>query len=149
MHIELTERERLLAQQGQPVEVIDPATNAAYVLIARERFEQVLPLLLRQAAPAAPESRIPEGIRISQEAFRRDLPDLLKQKKLYRKWVAYNRNDRIAIGPSGNALTDACFKRGLSEDEFYVGWIHPCELVEEEELEVRPQHYEGYDDEDT
>lgn len=149
MHIELTEQERLLAQQGQPVEVIDPATNAAYVLIARERFEQLRPLLTAQCEAPSLESRIREGIRISQEAYRRDLPDLLKQKKLYHQWLAYNRNDRIAIGSSGNALTDQCFARGLSEDEFFVGWIDPCGLVEEEEVEARPQHYEGYDDEDT
>src|SRR5216683_2698275 len=103
MHIELTEQERLLAQQGQPVDVIDPQTNEAYVLIARQRFEQVRSLLNSSPLPLGEgpgvraelsEQEIPEGIRLSQEAYRRDLPELLKQKKLFRHWVAYHRNER-------------------------------------------------------
>src|ERR1051325_49946 len=90
---------------------------------------------------------IPECIRLSQEAFRRDLPELLKQKKLFRQWAAYHPNERIGIGPRQRALKDECVKRGLADDEFYVGWIDACELEVEEEIEPRLHHYgEGIDE---
>lgn len=148
MHIELTEQERRLAQQGQPVDVIDPATNEAYVLLARQCFEQVR----AQVSPAPadlPEQEVPEGIRLSKEAYRRDLPELLKQKKLYHQWVAYHRSERIGIARDGETLLKKCLKRGLADDEFYLGWIDSCGLIEEEELAPRLHHYGGYDDEDS
>ena len=36
-----------------------------------------------------------EGIGLSQEDYRRDLPELLKQKKLFHLWVAYHRHERM------------------------------------------------------
>jgi hypothetical protein len=150
MHIELTDQERLLAQQGQPVDVIDPQTNEAYVLIARQRFEQVRARLPAETTPAAfPELEISEGVRLSKEAYRRDLPELLKQKKLFRQWIAYHRHERLGIASSQRTLLLECYKRGLVDDEIYVGWIDSCGLIEEEEVETRPQHYVGFDDEDS
>jgi hypothetical protein len=96
MRIELTDEERRLAQQGQPLDAIDPRTNEAYVLIAKPRFEPVRPHLGPVASTPAddggspPELEIPEGVRLSKEAYRRDLPGLLEQKKLYHQWVAYH-----------------------------------------------------------
>jgi hypothetical protein len=49
---------------------------------------------------------------------------------------------RIGIGRKAELLSQECFKRGLDGDEFYVGWIDPCELTEEEKIEPRPQHYD-------
>ena len=138
MHIQFSDEERLLAQQGQPVDVIDPQTHEPYVLIARRRFDQLsspLPLAGASAKEASPADVIAEGIRLSQEAFRRDLPELLKQKKIFRHWVAYHRQERIGIAFDGNTLLDECIRRGLSDDEFYVGWIDSCELIEEEEID--------------
>lgn len=150
MHIELTEQERRLAQQGQPVDVIDPATNEAYVLLARQCFEQVRAQLSPPTAPAElPEQEIPEGIRMSQEAYRRDLPELLKQKKLFHQWIAYHRKEVIGIARDGGTLLKKCLKRGLTDDEFFVGWIDSCGLEVEEEIQPRPQHFVGYDDEDS
>jgi hypothetical protein len=150
MHIELTEQERLQAQKGQPVDVIDPQTNEAYILIARQRFEQVRSKLTPLTATTEPpEQVIPEGIRVSQEAYRRDLPELLKQKKLFRHWVAYHRNERIGIAYTGRELLEQCLQRGLADDEFFVGWIDSCGLEVEEEVEPRLHHYVGYDNEDS
>jgi hypothetical protein len=150
MHIELTEQERLLAQQGQPVDVIDPTTNEAYVLVARQHFEQECTQLPPQAEAAEqPEQAIPEGIRISQEAFRRDLPELLKQKRLFRQWIAYHRNERIGIARDGETLLNKCLERGLANDDYYLGWIDACELIEEEEIEIRLHHCVGFDDDDS
>jgi hypothetical protein len=147
MQIELTEFERLQAQQGQPVDVIDARTNEPYILLTRQRFEQVRPMLTPPAPPVEPpEQEIPEGIRISQEAYRRDLPELLKQKKLYRYWVAYHRNERIGVACTGKELLEKCLKRGLDDDEFYVGWIHEYGFLVDEEVEPRPEHYERPDE---
>ena len=121
----------------QQVGRVDAQTNEAYVLIRKQQFEQLRPL----PAPQNPLPVIPEGIRLSQEALRRDLPQLLAQKRLVGQWVAYHRHERIGIGRDAAALIRECFKRGLDDDEFYVGWINPCELIEEEEVEPRPQHY--------
>jgi hypothetical protein len=136
MNFELTEQQRRLAQEGQPIDVVDAQTNKAYVLIAKQRFEQVRSLLTLQA----PLGIVPEGIRLSQEALRHDLPELLKQKSLVGQWVAYHRNERIGIARSAATLIRKCLERGLDDAEFYVGWINPCELIEEEEVEQRRQH---------
>jgi hypothetical protein len=150
MHIELTEQERRLAQQGQPLDVVDARTNEAYVLLARQCFEQVRPQLLATTAPAElPELDIPEGTRLSKEAYRRDLPELLKQKKLYHQWVAYHRHQRLGIASRQQALLIKCYQRGLSSDEFYVGWIDARGFIEEEEIELQLHHHIGFDDEDS
>jgi hypothetical protein len=142
MHFELSEQERTLAQQGHPIDIIDPQTAEAYVLITRDRFEPMRALLAQHAERAAvADVQIPEGIRCSQEAFRRALPRLLQQTPFLRHWVAYHRDEQIGIARMGQTLYDECSRRGLKDDEFYVGWIDACELIEEEEIEPRLHHY--------
>lgn len=85
------------------------------------RSEQIDPNL----GETADHNEIPVGIRQSQEAFRRDLPQLLQIKKLFRRWVAYQGDKRVAIARSETALYDACFQRGLKEEEFVVRCIVP------------------------
>src|SRR5438105_1653739 len=90
--LELTEQQRQLIQQsgGKPIEFVDPQTRAIYLLIAREQYEQVRTVLGDQPQPMLAASReIPDGIRRSQQALRRDLPHLLEQKKLRGQWSAY------------------------------------------------------------
>lgn len=137
MHIHLTDEQRRLAEEGQPINLVDPQTHESYVLLTKQRFEQVRPLLTPPPAPGV----VSEGIRLSQEALRRDLPQLLQQPRLVGQWVAYHRSERIGIAADPQALLRECRRRGLAETEFYVGWINPCELIEEEEVEPRPQHY--------
>jgi hypothetical protein len=79
-------------------------------------------------------SGIPPGIRRSNEAFRRDLPELLKNKKLYRKWVAYHGDERIGIARSSFDLYEACLRKGLKEEEFVVRCIIPDISEDEESL---------------
>lgn len=80
MAIELTEQQSSILNQlaSQSVEFVDPQTNRIYVLIARETCEPGNPKTSDQAQ--FPSFEIPEGIRRSQEAMRRELPGLLKQK---------------------------------------------------------------------
>lgn len=74
MQIELSDQDRLRVQQGQPVDVIDARTNEACILIARQRFEPFRSKLTEIPGANAdpPELAVPEGIRLSQVAFRRD-----------------------------------------------------------------------------
>ncbi len=81
------------------------------------------------AAPEAVEyvCNIPPGIRRSQEAFRRDLPQLLANKKLEGQWVAYHGDERIGIARSARTLYRECYRRGLKDEEFDVCRIEPEE----------------------
>jgi hypothetical protein len=78
--IELTEAQRqaLQAGCGKPVEVVDPATQERYVLLAREQYEQVRPLLQGVAEqplpPPAPPAFPPTGDGEPPRVRLRDLP---------------------------------------------------------------------------
>jgi hypothetical protein len=141
---ELTDKQRqaLEEQPGRPVEVVDPATQRAYVLLAREEYERLRSLLpgVPGSTPQPPEEAglIPAGIRRSQEALRRALPQLLAQRKLRGQWVCYAGDEWVGIAPTKAALVRACLQRGLDYDAFYVGKIDAYELVEEEELDPPP-----------
>lgn len=141
MPIELTEeQQKLLREQASgAAEVVDPQTGRSFVLVAREQYEKVRGVL-EPAAELEVEAVVPAGIRCSQEAFWRDLPQLLTQKKLRGQWVCYRGDERIGIARDGSDLVRECLRRGLRDDQYYIGWIDPCELVEEEEIELRPQH---------
>jgi hypothetical protein len=76
------------------------------------------------SAVPQPEGEIPEippGIRRSMEAYWRDLPQLLPLKSRKRRWVAYHGEERVAFGRGQWELYDECFRRGLREEEFFVG----------------------------
>src|SRR5713226_9311416 len=78
--------------------------------------------------PADDLPDIEPGIRRSMEAYWRDLPQLLPLKSRKRRWVAYHGDERIAFGRGQWELYDECFRRGLREDEFYVGPLEPDEI---------------------
>lgn len=72
-------------------------------------------------------------IQASVNAFRRDLPELLRNSR--GMWVAYHGDERIAVGRSQIALYELCFRRGLTRDDFIVcgieeGVFDPNESVE-------------------
>ena len=68
----------------------------------------------------------------SQEAFRRDLLQLLKER--YRWWVAYHGEERIGFAKSQRELYQECFRRGLKEDQFVVRSIQPDAAEDSAEL---------------
>ena len=51
----------------------------------------------------SPEIRYPGGVRRSQVAFLRDLPELLKDETLRGKWIGYHAGERIGIASSEEA----------------------------------------------
>jgi hypothetical protein len=77
---------------------------------------------------------IPPLILEAQEAFRRDLPQLLKERP--GQWVAYSGEQRIGFGATQLGLYQECLRRGFKEDEFLVRSIEP--EVYEIVLNLRP-----------
>ena len=143
--IELTDQQQKLIREreGGPVEVVDPQTQRSYVLIAREQYEKVRELIPSPTGPDA-ASGVPQGIRRSQEAFWRDLPQLLAQKQLIGQWVCYHGDERVGIGRYEDLIRE-CLRRGIRDDEYDLAIIEPEESPpwEPEEVEpLGPQHLE-------
>jgi len=132
MTLELTEQQRqaVQVQAGEPVDVIDPDTRCAYVLLAREQYERMRSLVESEREPtqrlAEVASGIPPGILRSQQAYWGDLPHLLSQRKLRGRWVCHHGDERIGIGTYDELIRE-CARRGLPDDAFYLGRIHPQE----------------------
>jgi hypothetical protein len=126
--IELTDAQRQALQrdQGEPVDLVDPATQQRYVLLAREQYERMRSLLEKGATlqRTAVASGVHPGILRSQQAFRRDLPGLLKDKRNRGKWVCYHTEERIGIG-TYQGLIRECVRRGIEDNEYDLEVIEP------------------------
>jgi hypothetical protein len=148
MPLELNEQQRRVVEEqaGRPVEVIDPNTRRAYVLIAQEQYDRVRSILQSEPVSEAPTElsrEVPPGIRRSQEAFWSDLPQLLKQNHLRGQWVCYAGGERIGIAPTEAALIQKCLRRGLRDDEFDLDVIEPHALPPWESETIEPGGHEG------
>ena len=133
--IELSPEQRQVLAGPGPARVLDPETNQMYVLIRVDLYERLRPVLEEQSP--APVAEVPAGIRRSQEALRRDLPLLLENRRLRGRWIAYHGDERIGIARDKFILLRECIRRGFADDEYYIGMIIPCELLEEEEVTER------------
>jgi hypothetical protein len=133
--IELTpEQRKALQQHGEPLRVVDPATHDTYVLVRSEDYGRLAggtrPL------PADPPAEIPLLFRRSQEAFWRDLPELLKSRRTRGKWVAYHGDERIGLAMGSQALIRECLRRGLRDNDYYLDVIEPMHEPPWHHLEV-------------
>jgi hypothetical protein len=72
-------------------------------------------------------------IQKSIDAFRRDLPHLLKTHP--GKWVAYHGDERVGFGRTETELYQRCFARGLTRDDFIVGFTKPGAFEPDGEIE--------------
>jgi hypothetical protein len=122
--VSLTPEQRQLVEQSgtEPVRLTDPETNDAYYLLKAEVFERVRDVI--QPKPVT-DLEIPEGIRRSQEAFFRDLPGLLLDRKLRGQWVAYRGDERVKVDHTQKDVILECNRRGLKDDEYDVFVIEP------------------------
>jgi hypothetical protein len=138
MDIELTadQRQALHEQGDRPVNVVDPESKQRYVLLGRAEYERMEALLARESSPAPWAREVPPGIRASQEAYWRDLPELLKLKFSERQWVAYHRQERIGFATTVAELYQECERRGIPRDEFYVDRVEPRALAPWEVEEI-------------
>jgi hypothetical protein len=116
----------------QPVRVEDPRNHRTYTLV-----EEACP-----GSRAAPDGTgqslddgIPEGILRSQDAFFRDLPELLKDESLRGMWVIYHGDERIGVATKMRPLIEECSRRGLKRDEYDVFVIEP-QSREPESIEI-------------
>jgi hypothetical protein len=141
--IDLTDEQRqaLHAEPGQPVHVIDPATRQRYVLLTQDQYERVQPLLEQEAG--AGTSSIPPGILRSQQAFWRNLPELLKDKRNHGKWVAYHGEEQVGVARTEVELIRECLRRGLRDDEYDVAVIEPHSQPPWVPEEVEPGGHEA------
>jgi hypothetical protein len=83
-----------------------------------------------QSSPLAktrscPLSVVPPLVRRSQQAFRRALPQLLRQPRYYRQWVAYHGETCLGFAASETELYQECRRQGLADDAFVVRCIVP------------------------
>jgi hypothetical protein len=109
----------------QPLTAIDPRTNTAYVLIRADVYRDAASLLDQAPPPRSRESagQVAPIMLQSQQAFWRELPELLKLKSRKRQWVAYHGNERVTVGRTDVEVYQECLRRGLRRGEFYVASI--------------------------
>jgi hypothetical protein len=144
IQIELTnaQRQALQAENGKPAEVVDPVTQQHYILVAREQYERVR-ALLESAEGSEDQDAIPEippGILRSQQAFWRALPELLRHKRNHGRWAAYNGDEWIGTARNDLELIREIKRRGVSDDDYYIGRIEPQDQAPWEPIEVEPRH---------
>jgi hypothetical protein len=114
-------------------------------LIARLQAQarQILAPAPPAGEPTEPDAEVAPGIRRAQEAFWRDLPELLRTKRNQGQWVAYRQDERIGVSLSPQKLLRAIRSRGIPRDEYYLAVIRPHELPpwEPEQVEPIPPHH--------
>jgi hypothetical protein len=127
------EQLQLVEQAGdQPVRVEDPRNHRTYLLVEETARESLTaPVEARRSW----DDDIPEGILRSQDAFFRDLPELLKDESLRGMWVIYHGDERIGFAPKKRPLIEECLRRGLKREEYDVFVVEP-QSREPEEIEI-------------
>jgi hypothetical protein len=133
LKIELTDEQRYWLGRGTALRYVDGSNNTAYVVVRADKYERML-----ESYRPIPEPllEIAPGILRSQAALRRDLPQLLENKKLRGKCICYHGDERIGIADDMDDLLRECLRRGLPRDEYYIGVIEWTQLIEEEEIEL-------------
>ncbi len=133
------EQRRLIEQAGdRPVRIEDPNLNQAYFLVREDVYAKVRDMI--EPKPAS-DIDVPEGIRRSQEAFFRDLPELLKDRRLRGRFIAYHGDERIGIAKDDEPLIRECLRRGLKDDEYDLFVIRP-QSPEPEEVDYPSSWYD-------
>jgi hypothetical protein len=121
--IELNPEQRQAMAQGEPVHIIDPESDDAFVIVPADVYARLAGEPRRPEGEPRPE--ISPMVLRSMQAFWRDLPTLLMKRRNHKKWAAYHGDERVAITRSDVDAYQECFRRGLKHEEIYVGWLRP------------------------
>ena len=73
----------------------------------------------------SPDAFVSPSMMEADEAFRRDLPQLLKERP--GEWVGYHGSDRIGFAATKDQMYRDCLERGLRRGEFFVTCVEPEE----------------------
>jgi hypothetical protein len=119
---------------GKPLRLRDDETKCEYVVIPADVFD-------RQAQPAPnplpPLDDIPEGIRRSRAALRRDLPELLAKRRNRGKWVCYHLETQVGISNDFASLRRLLADKSVPREEYTIEQIGPgAGSKEEEEIDI-------------
>jgi hypothetical protein len=165
------QRQALQAERGNPVEVVDPATQERYVLLTREQFERLNPppapataaggprggKPLRQAIrdlPLPPEVAA-EAIRYCKRLglwrarYRRQMEEQMKLQHYYGGlWIAYLRTDvGSVVVAAAESLNDPLFDEQLSfltpEERRAAVIDSPPQLFDEQSAILTPYSHES------
>ena len=144
--IELTpeQLQALDDQHGEPVRVIDPLRNAAYVLVRAEVFERMAGVLSPAIEEVSP--LIQPAMLRAQRAFWRELPELLKNRRNHGQWVACHCDERVGLGKTRTELYQRCFQQGLQQGTFYIGKIEEADTPPWVPTPLEESLYEFTDD---
>ena len=104
---------------------VEQQTEPPRELTDEERASQIEDLLNSEPLPI---------ITKSIDAFRRDLPEMLKTHR--GKWVAYHGDERISFGKTKTGLCRECRRRGLTRNEFVVCGVEEGVFDPDEEFEL-------------
>lgn len=104
---------------------VDQKTQPRHEVSDEERAVKMQELMDSEPLPMIQESI---------HAFRRDLPELLKTHR--GKWVAYHGDERFGFGKTQTELYQRGFRRGLTRNDFIVGFVEPGAFDPDEEFEV-------------
>ena len=75
---------------------------------------------------------VPEGIRRSRAAIRRDLPELLAKRRNRGKWVCYHGDVRVGIGHFFFLISEVN-RLNILDGEYFIACIQPGAGSEVEE----------------
>ena len=64
-------------------------------------------------------------IQLAQITFRRELPELLRQRNARRQWVAYEGSRRLGFAVTKHELVKKCLRQGIERGNLYVRSIAP------------------------
>ena len=144
--IELTpeQRQALDEQHGEPVRVVDPSTQDAYMIVRAEAFERMAGIFSTPEAEVS--ALIQPAMLLAQRAFWRDLPELLKNKRHQRQWVAYHGDERVGMSKTRTELCQHCLGQGLQRGEFYIGRVKERPTPPWEPTPLEESLYEFTDD---
>ena len=150
MTLELSQQQRQAVQdrtgEGR-CEVIDPDTRCAYVLLAREQYERMHPLLESVREPTQRLAEVASGIPprcppIPADILAQPLPPSNPTEATRAVGVLLREMSGSGLGLT-HGLIRECGRRGILDDAFYLGRIHPqgCSPWEPEDVEPLGCHH--------